>query len=152
MLPGEALLAIQYLDARGPDGLARKYRVMFVGGVAYPLHLAVASDWKVHYVTSLMASQPSLREEEQRFLDEMPATLGPRAMRALRTIADTLGLDYAGIDFGLKPDGSVLLFEANATMVVGPPDPDPMWDYRRPAAGAVLRAADRMLRERALPD
>jgi hypothetical protein len=62
-------------------------------------------------------------------------------------------LDYAGVDFALAPDGRVLLFEANATMVVFPPPPDPIWDYRRGAVDAVLAAATRMLlaRTRAVP-
>src|SRR5271168_4028913 len=35
-LPGAALLALEYLDARRPDGLSRKYRVMLVDGRLYP--------------------------------------------------------------------------------------------------------------------
>jgi len=45
-------------------------------------------------------------------------------MEALAHIQATLGLDYAGIDFGLSDSGELLLFEANATMVVNPPEPD----------------------------
>jgi hypothetical protein len=56
-----------------------------------------------------------------------------------------LDLEYAGIDFALTPDGSLLLFEANATMVVFPPGPEPMWDYRRAAINDVMEAATRML-------
>ena len=148
-LPGDDLLAIAYLDARGPDGMARKYRVMFIDGVLYPLHLAISEDWKVHYFTAAMARNAGYRDEERRFLDDMPAVLGPRAMTALAGICATLGLDYAGVDFGLTPDGSVLLFEANATMVVYPPDPDPIWDYRRRAIGDVLEAVKHMLLRRA---
>jgi hypothetical protein len=37
------------------------------------------------------------------------------------------------------------LFEANATMVVFPPGPEPIWDYRRAAIEAALQAARRML-------
>jgi hypothetical protein len=62
----------------------------------------------------------------------MPAALGNKAMAALERIRDALGLDYAGIDLGLSPDGELLLFEANATMVIVPPDPDERWAYRRP--------------------
>jgi hypothetical protein len=144
-LAGDELLAIQYLDARGRDGMARKYRVMFIDGTAYPLHLAISSDWKVHYFSADMAREAKFREEERRFLNDMPAVLGARAMRALEGIAGALGLEYAGVDFALAPDGSVLVFEANATMVVFPPTPDPMWDYRRPAIDTVLGAARRML-------
>jgi hypothetical protein len=148
-LGGGELLVIEYLHARGADGMARKYRVMFIDDVPYPLHLAISADWKVHYVTSSMRHSAAFRDEERRFLEDMPAVLGPRAMHALTRICATLGLDYAGIDFGLAPDGSVMLFEANATMIVFSPDPDPMWDYRRAAIDAVATAAAQMVRRRA---
>ncbi len=144
-LPRGDTLAIQYLNARGADGMARKYRVMFIGGVAYPLHLAISADWKVHYFTAAMAADPAHRTEEQRFLDDMPAVLGPRAMAALAGIQAVLRLDYAGIDFALAPDGALLLFEANATMVIVPLPPDPIWNYRRRAVGDALAAAKRLL-------
>jgi hypothetical protein len=60
-LAGEELLAIQYLDARGADGMARKYRVMLIAGRLYPLHLAISSDWKVHYFTADMARSEVFR-------------------------------------------------------------------------------------------
>ena len=148
-LPGEVLLAIDYLDARGCDGLARKYRVMMIDGRLYPLHLAISADWKVHYFTAAMAADVAHREEERRFLENMPAVLGPHALAALEAIGRMLGLDYAGVDFGLGTDGSLLLFEANATMVINPPDPDPIWDYRRAPILAALDAAKRLLLTRA---
>jgi hypothetical protein len=148
-LPAGDTLAIEYLDARGLDGMARKYRVMFIDGAMYPLHLAISPGWKVHYFTAAMAAEPAHRAEEQRFLDDMPAVLGPIAMAALALTQAVLDLDYAGIDFGLAQDGSLLLFEANATMVINPPDADPMWDYRRPAIAAALAAARRMVARRA---
>jgi tetratricopeptide (TPR) repeat protein len=148
-LPGGDPLAIEYLDARGADDMARKYRVMFIDGVAYPLHLAISADWKVHYFTAAMAAEPAFRAEEDRFLRNMPAVVGERGMGALAGIQAAVGLDYCGVDFGLAPDGSLLLFEANATMVVNPPDPDPIWNYRRPAVAAALGAAQRMLGRRA---
>jgi hypothetical protein len=92
-----------------------------------------------------MAPTPAHRVAEKRFLDDMPGVLGPRAMAALTEIARTLRLDYAGIDFGLGRDGSVLLFEANATMVVQPPDPNPIWDYRRAPIDRILGAVKSML-------
>jgi hypothetical protein len=148
-LGGDELLVIEYLDARGADGMARKYRVMFIDGVPYPLHLAISADWKVHYVTSGMRQSAVFREEERRFLEDMPAVLGQRAMTALTGICTTLGLDYAGIDFALAPDGSVMLFEANATMIVFSPDPDPIWDYRRAAIDTAAAAATEMVLKRA---
>ena len=146
------LFVIQYLDARGPDGMARKYRVMFIDGVAYPLHLAISTDWKVHYFTADMSRNAAYREEERRFLEDMPKVLGSRAMAALSKLCTALGLEYAGVDFALAPDGSLLLFEANATMAVVPPGPEDMWDYRRSAINRALQAAAQMLRRHAHGD
>lgn len=148
-LPGSELTAIQFLDARSTDGKFRKYRVMMVDGRLFPLHLAISSHWKVHYFTAEMAGDAEHRAEDARFLANMPAVLGPRAMKALERIQTILALDYAGIDFGLNPDGEVLLFEANATMVAPTPDPDDRWAYRRDAVERVHRAVQGMLLERA---
>jgi hypothetical protein len=109
------------------------------------LHLAISPDWKVHYFSSHMAQSPSYREEERRFLEDMSTALGATAMEALRQICTTLDLEYAGIDFAVASDGSILLFEANATMVVFPPGREAIWDYRRRAINDVLEAATRML-------
>ena len=58
----------------------------------------------------------------------------------------------AGIDFGVAADGSVLLFEANATMAILTPAADPIWDYRRAPIGRALAAATRLVRTRAATD
>jgi glutathione synthase/RimK-type ligase-like ATP-grasp enzyme len=148
-LPGDELLAIEFLDARGADGNARKYRVMFIDGALYPVHLAIAQNWKVHYFTSDMAARADHRTEEEAFLNDMSGTLGAPAMAALALIRDTLGLDYGGIDFGIGADGKVLLFEANATMVLVPPEGDERFAYRREAIRRALDAVTAMIRARA---
>ena len=63
----------------------------------------------------------------------MPAFIGPRGMAALERVNAALDLDYCGIDFAVNAAGDILLFEANATMVMVPLSGDPKWDYRRPA-------------------
>jgi hypothetical protein len=148
-LPGAALLAIEYLDSRSADGAFRKYRVMTIGGRLYPMHLAIAQEWKVHYFRSAMAERLDHREEEAAFLADMHRALGARAVAALERVAGLLGVDYGGIDFALQPDGRVLVFEANATMVIVPPDADPRWDYRRAAVAKALEAARTALISRA---
>jgi len=147
-LPGKELTVIEFLDARGADGKARKYRVMMIGGQLYPLHLAISNHWKIHYFTADMADSPAHRAEDAAFLADMPQVLGSRASAALAQIQSALALDYAGVDFGLSAEGDVLLFEANATMVVNPPEPGEIWDYRRPAVERILAAVRRMLQPR----
>ena len=144
-LPGRNLTAIQFLDARGEDGKFRKYRVMMIDGHLFPLHLAISSDWKVHYFTAEMAENESYRAQDAEFLEHMPEVLGARAMDALAIIQSVLGLDYGGFDFGLSPRGDVLLFEANATMVVNPPEAGAKWEYRRAAVERIFAAVRSML-------
>lgn len=148
-LPGHELIAMQYLDTRDAQGRTRKYRVMMVDGCLYPLHAAVARDWKVHYFSADMDHDAAHRAEDAAFLADMPGVLGDKAMAALQRIQECLGLDYGGIDFALAPDGSVIVFEANASMVVYQPERDPRWDYRRAAVGRIEAAVRRMLLQRA---
>ena len=147
-LPGRELTVIEFLNACGADGKVRKYRVMMIDGQLYPLHVAISSHWKIHYFTAEMAENESHRAEDAEFLENMPGVLGARAMNALARIQATLGLDYAGIDFGLSESGDLLLFEANATMVVNPPEPEERWAYRRPAVERIFAAVRRMLTTR----
>jgi glutathione synthase/RimK-type ligase-like ATP-grasp enzyme len=144
-LPGKELTVIEFLHTRGADGNVRKYRVMMIDGQLYPLHVAISGHWKIHYFSAEMAERPDYRAEDAAFLENMPGVLGPRAMEALSQIQATLGLDYAGIDFSLSTTGDLLLFEANATMVVNPPEPDERWDYRRSAVERIFAAVRRML-------
>jgi glutamate/tyrosine decarboxylase-like PLP-dependent enzyme len=147
-LPGDELTLIQYLDPRGRDGKVRKYRVMMIDGTLYPLHCAISTDWKIHYFTADMDANPVHRAEDAEFLENMPSHIGQRAMTGLVEIQKRLDLDYAGIDFGLSPSGEILLFEANATMVVNPPEPDPKWAYRRPAIDRIYAAVRSMILDR----
>ena len=146
---GAELLAIEYLDARGADGCFRKYRVMMVDGELYPLHLAVSPQWKIHYFSSDMAQRSDHRQEEARFLANMAGVLGPGPMDSLRRLQKMLGLDYGGVDFGLNPKGEILLFEANATMVVQHPDEGQIWAYGRSAVERIHAAVHKMFRRRA---
>ncbi|MDA8230324.1 MAG: tetratricopeptide repeat protein [Magnetospirillum sp.] len=140
-LPGNTITAIEWLDARGADGNFRKYRIMCLGGGLHPLHLAVSTRWKVHYYTANMADAAEYRAEELHFLSDVSAVVGPRGMTALYAIRDALGLDYGGLDFAVGKGGEILLFEANATMRIVLPPPDPLWDYRRPFIERALSAA-----------
>lgn len=139
-LPGAELFVLEALDVRAADGKVRKYRVIAIGGALYPVHAAISHDWKVHFFSAEMAGVAAHRAEDAAFLNAMPEVLGPRAVAALERVAAILGLDYAGIDFALDRAGDVAVFEANASMLVPDPGPDPRWDYRRPAVARIREA------------
>jgi hypothetical protein len=148
-LPGENVWLIEQLDARDRAGTFRKLRVMIVDRQLYPLHLAISRDWKVHYFRADMAESAENRRHDAAFLNDMTDVVGARGVAALQRIADILELDYGGIDFAVDANGDILLFEANATMVMVPLSADPKWDYRRPAFDKVFAAARTMLLDRA---
>jgi glutathione synthase/RimK-type ligase-like ATP-grasp enzyme len=147
-LPGQKLMAIQYLETRDADGKVRKFRVMMIDGKLYPLHKAVSQRWMIHYFSAEMNHSAEHRAEDEAFLADMPTVLGERAMRALEKIRDAVGLDYAGIDFSLGREGDVLLFETNATMVVPGAPQEEKWNYRRRPVERIRDAVREMIRER----
>jgi hypothetical protein len=146
-LPGAELLVIAFIDTRSADGARRKYRVLTIDGRLYPLHLAVSTEWKVHYFRA--DPRPEYGAEERAFLDDMHAALGPTAIAALERIAATLGLDYAGIDFAIDAAGQVVVFEANATMAIVPPGDDAREAYRHEPVRRAIEAVRTLITRRA---
>jgi len=115
---GEDAYATVFHEYQSADGWRRKYRVIFVDRAPYPYHLAISRDWLVHYESADMPGDPDRLAEERRFLDDPQAALGAAAYAAVGEIGRRLDLDYCGVDFSILPDGRVLVFEANATMLV----------------------------------
>ncbi len=146
--PGDDLCLIEQLDARDSDGYFRKCRVMIIDRKIYPLHLAISRNWKVHYFRADMAQSAEHRAKDAAFLTDIDNFVGARGMAGLQRINAALDLDYCGIDFAINTDGDILLFEANATMVMVPLTNDPKWGYRRPAFDNVFAAIRSMLRGR----
>lgn len=142
-LPGETILAMEYLDYRSPDGRFRKYRAMWIDGAIYPAHLAISSDWNVHYFSAQMGAAE--RAEERAFLENMPAALGESATAALERVFEALGLQYAGADFSLDARGNAVVFEANAAMTVFMPEFTLANAYRRSAVEKIYQASQDML-------
>ncbi len=114
---GLAAYVTRFHDTRSADGFYRKYRVIFVDRRAFPYHLAIGRHWMVHHQNTDMVGDAARIEEELGFLRAPRAAIGPRAMAAVEAIGRRLDLDYAGLDFALTPQGEVLVFEANATML-----------------------------------
>jgi Tfp pilus assembly protein PilF len=148
LVPAGGCYLAQFVDFVSPDGWYRKYRMIFVDGQAFPYHLAIGRDWLLHYWTAGMEQDPARLAEERRFVEHPEAVLGEDLMAALPVIAARLGLDYAGIDFSLLPDGRMLVFEANATMLVHP-EKDPRLAFRNSAVATIQSAFDAMLTRRA---
>src|SRR5260370_15491540 len=138
---------IEYVDYASSDGHFRKYRFIFVGEEMLPYHLAIGTDWKVHHVSTDMANQPWMQQEEAAFLANPAAIFNAPHYQALRVVRERIGLDYFGIDCGLDPDGHLVVFEVNASMLVH--DGNAEFPYKDSSVRVIKNAFDVMLRDRA---
>lgn len=129
---------IEYIDTASPDGYFRKYRFFIVGDAVLPYHLAIGSAWKVHHYSTDMANQAWMRREEAAFLNDPGAVFAPRHFAALRAIRDAIGLDFFGVDCALDREGNLVVFEANATMLVHADTGD--FAYKNPHVQAIKSA------------
>jgi len=144
-IQGDADLYLSaFHDYRSADGYFRKYRAIFVDRQPYPYHLAIGTHWMVHYATAQMTEYRWKLEEERRFLEQPDIALGTRGMAALRAIGARLDLDYAGVDFSILPNGSVLVFEANATMLAHR-ETEPVLRFKNTHVQAIFDAFEAML-------
>ncbi len=136
----------EYVDYRSADGYFRKYRFIFVDGDVLPYHLAIDDKWKIHHVTTDMENQTWMQREEQDFLENPHKYFGPRQYDALRAIQSRIGLDYFGIDCGLDCEARVVMFEANACMLVH--QHNEKFPYKACAVRRIKMAFDAMLKRR----
>ena len=148
-LPGDDLLVIEYLDARGADGNARKYRVMMIGGA----DLSAASgdiaklEGALFHLRHGRQAGPSARRKRafSPTCRQRSATRRwPRLKKYETCSASTMAVSISG----LVADGDLLLFEANATMVIAPLDADERWAYRRTAISTIIDAVVAMLKHK----
>ena len=135
----------RFVDYASADGYYRKYRVIFIAGIPYAYHLAISRKWMIHYYNAEMAEQPWMRDEEAHFLGGLAQVFdGPR-MDALHAIAAAVDIDYFGIDCGIAQDGRVLVFEADAAMLVHCNDPIEVYPYKHVHIPRVIAAFDALL-------
>jgi glutathione synthase/RimK-type ligase-like ATP-grasp enzyme len=132
-------------DYRSNDGFYRKYRMFFVDRRPYPYHLAISANWMVHHASSAMQGDAARMAEEMRFLEHPEAAIGAAALAAVTAIGERIDLDFCGLDFSVLPDGRVLVFEANATMLAHPEAEDGPFAPKNPYVERIVRAFGDMI-------
>jgi tetratricopeptide (TPR) repeat protein len=141
---------IEYVDYRSADGHFRKYRFIFVGDQILPYHLSIGNGWKVHHISTDMANQLWMQQEEAAFLNEPATVFNAGHYQALRAIQHCIGLEYFGIDCGLDGCGNLVVFEVNASMLVH--DDNQQFPYKTPAVVGIKSAFDAMVRTFAISE
>ena len=134
-----------FVDYRSADGQFRKYRVSLIDGRPYLAHLAISSHWMIHYLNAGMAESAEKRAEEARVMATFDEDFATRHHVAFQAVGERVGLAYLGIDCGETPDGRLLVFEADNSMVVHAMDPVALYPYKRPHMQTLFTAFRDML-------
>jgi glutathione synthase/RimK-type ligase-like ATP-grasp enzyme len=119
-----------FIDYRGADGYFRKIRVVLVNGKPLVCHMAVSSDWMVHYINAGMYEHAWKRAEESAFMEAFDA-FAKRHATALQAIYERTGLDYVCIDCAELPDGQLLIFEVDHSMVIHAMDLESQFPFKQ---------------------
>jgi tetratricopeptide (TPR) repeat protein len=146
--PTDRYFVSPFIDYASADGFFRKYRLVFVDGVPYPVHLAVSPNWMIHYYNAPMAEHQWMRDEEAAFLEDPRGAFDQTRFATLVHIGKAVGLEYFGIDCSIDRDGNVLVFEADAAMLVHTSDPVDLYPYKQRFVPRIYRAVEQMIDRR----
>jgi glutathione synthase/RimK-type ligase-like ATP-grasp enzyme len=151
-MDGRDFYMINFVNFRSEDGLFRKYRVIVVGGKAFPRHLIIGSDWNLHFENKklLMNQSEALIQEEQEFMKNFSST----DQRIYDFLYKKLNLDYFGIDFSYDAQGRMIVFEINSCFkAIGTGDEDEFVNgrknYHKPYIEQIKKAMESALLEKA---
>jgi len=136
-----------FVDYRGPDGLFRKYRIVFFQGRPQLCHLALSTNWMIHYLSAGMSDDATKRAEEARAMETFEDDFAQRHREALAAVAARLGLDYVVVDCGETPDGRLLVFEADIAMVIHSMDSPTLFPYKHVQMAKVFTAFRAMIED-----
>ena len=143
--PEREFFVSPFVDYRGSDDLFRKYRIALIEGHPYACHMGISQHWMVHYVNADMYKNAERRAEEAHFMAHFD-DFAFRHDKALRAIAERIGLDYVTMDCAEMPDGRLLIFEVGNGMIVHAMDHPDLFPYKRPQMDKVFSAFQMMLR------
>jgi tetratricopeptide (TPR) repeat protein len=117
----EDFFVIQFMNTPEKHGFYRKIRGTILKDEIIISRVDFSDHWNVRgrrtdvrlkfYLANLY-----LLDEEKRICKDPEAALGRSALQALQTIRDRIPLDIFGIDFDVDSNGTLIFYEANATM------------------------------------
>jgi glutathione synthase/RimK-type ligase-like ATP-grasp enzyme len=136
---GRDFYLTEYVDYRGEDGFYHKQRIVVIDGEPLLRHALYFNEWMVHASSRAFMMERETWEDDVARFDRLASEVLPPLRPAIREITSRLQLEYYGIDCSLRPDGQMLIFEANANMNVLH-GPNPATRYRLEAIEQKLYA------------
>lgn len=113
---GRDFYLTEYVEYKDEAGLYHKQRIAVIDGEPVLRHSLFKDHWKIHGSSrKFMLTRESWAEDRKRsHWLETEAIV--KLLPAFREIYDRLKLEYFGVDCNIRPNGEMLIFEANANM------------------------------------
>jgi len=115
---GRDFYLTEYVDYQDEAGLYHKQRFVVVDGEPVLRHTLFNSDWKIHGSSRAFMHERESWEDSLARMHRIDTELIPEFRSVFREISKRLQLEYFGVDCNIRPNGEVLIFEANANMNV----------------------------------
>lgn len=131
------LIAMEYCDTRGDDGIHRKYSAFLIDGRVVPRDLIFDRAWLQKDIALVT---PKTIEEERLYLDTNPHEA------PLLAVAELAGIDYGRIDYGFV-EGELQIWEINTNPVISKSPHEYQDDHvgnQATFAGSMLEALERL--------
>ncbi|MDB5595765.1 MAG: hypothetical protein JWM36_2726 [Hyphomicrobiales bacterium] len=145
----EQFYVAPFIDYRSVDGHYRKFRVVLIAGVPWPVHMAISDHWMIHYLNADMINNPSNRLEEELFMSRFKVDFARRHAGAFHEIHQRTQLDYVLLDCA-EIGGELLIFEIGTAMIVHSLDPVEVFPYKKQHMLQIFAAFGQMLDRRRL--
>ena len=139
----------RFVDYRSPDGLFRKYRIVFIAGKPFLCHMAVSAHWMVHYLNAGMTTCQHKRDDEAQAMAGFDRGFAARHAEAFASINRALPFDVFSIDCAERADGRLLVFEADTAAIIHAMDPIDLFPYKQVQMRKVFDAFGTLLRQTA---
>ena len=113
---GRDFYLTEYVDCKDQRGLFHKQRIVVIDGEPVLRHSLYNKHWKIHGNSrSFMLSRETWAKDRRR-THRLDTKVIPKLRPVFREISNRLQLEYFGIDCNVRPNGELLIFEANANM------------------------------------
>ncbi|MCX7226487.1 MAG: hypothetical protein NT071_12965 [Burkholderiales bacterium] len=146
-VPEEDFFLAQFVDYSDARGQFRKIRIVFIDGEPFVGHMAMSSNWMIHYVNAGMYEDQDKRREEARFMDGFPDFVD-RHKASLSAISERMKLEYLVMDCAETRSGDLLVFEIDHVGVIHAMDVETLFPYKNAHIQKAQAAFRKMLRRR----
>ena len=146
-VPEEDFFLAQFVDYSNARGQFRKIRIAFIDGEPFVGHMAISTNWMIHYTNAGMYEDQDKRREEARFMDDFPDFVD-RHKASLDAISERMQLEYLVMDCAETGSGDLLLFEIDHVGVVHAMDVATLFPYKNAHINKAKTAFRQMLRSR----